>query len=1453
MIDEWLLLIKEFKKEGARARFEEICSTLFKNIYINKYVKTVRLSQGDGGIDIFIGEIGSEPIEVIQCKFFPEFGESQKNQIRESFNTVINSKEFVTKNWTLCIINEFNIDEHKWWLKWKKGVIKKYNLDDDFIDLNDGKDLINLLKKHNIYDITFGIDYKNQINEIHNHITGKETIPQIDVRKCLIDASYALLQIRNYIQDKTNTHILRNEPQVIYDWIISELPEKQKNVLILKGEKGLGKSVILKDLYEKLANENYKVLAIKADKFYAKSIDELEEKLFSGKIKFDKLISFAEIQDEKLIIIIDQIDALSLTLSSSREFIETYNRLISLLHNSKQVRVIISSRTFDLKYDAELSIYNSNEYKKISVHLLTLDDVKNTLMLFNINCSSTKVLELLRVPNNLDIYCRTFENSPVKNINSLKELYDELWKKHISASRNLRLKNLIYIIAQRMYLEQRISVGNIYEDEFFAEILYLKSNNLLIEFNNEIQFFHQTFYEYIFARQFVENKENLEDYLIENEQSLYVRSVIKMVLEYLREYDIKKYVQTIENILNQDIYRFHVKSLVINNLGLIQHPTIKEKAIVKNIILKHKNYEEVFINSIYSNGWIIFLISERIPEDYFFVERKETDTDEDYSFKKDKMFNYNWFLFRNNMNTSSREILQYLDSIEFENKNYFIAQLLTQIDDWTNEGLISYFEKYIPFEENTINRRENLWFFKVLKRIFPINKDYVYDKLALPILEVYKDVDFRYDFDHSLNSTIEELYKLSPEDTFEFLLRTFLQISEDTPAPYFNYEKIESPLYLNPKILKSERRIIRNGEKNIKDHLINSVIELKEEDIFKLYKKFKESNNIAILELLIRALNTNTSKFKNEVLEIIKILNEKNIFSGSDDNFQLQLRKLISNTYKHFSKDEKTLVNGILLNIRTTHDYWIHKNHAGKKTIYQKNFALKKYLFIKSLPLGDIIEFQPIYKVYQELKRKFGEINHLKALHVSEGGGGIVGPPLNQSAYQNMNIESWKRSMIKFNEDYKSNQFLKGGIFEHCQAFKDSVKENPEKFHELVDELFEDKRISNQYLTWGIIGLIEGNYDAEKVKILYKKFLSYDHDVLNYECIIYHQAEYFIKNKNIDKDIILYLQNVVLNYKEEKSENNNETFEHAINTVRGSALYQLMHCDYDKEFVEIIFSTIEIIIEDETCDNSIRSMIVYNLAYLNHFDIERSYKIFTKLTDTDNKSIIKSSLNSAQYFNHKYHTEMKSYFNRILEERELDKEKFILVSSWLFNLDEKKELYQKFVSTGQEAKLCALHVAEKFLINNDGEINEKALSILFDFITETDKEFAQEYSSIILRKFKIKDFKSLISFLDSYSKSIVCKKHPSYFLDYLIKCSKDYPKECMELVNNIDFSPTPNIQEMGYYDKEPVQLILGIYSKLVSEINKDKSLINKALDVFDNMLKQNHLRANAYEAIETLI
>lgn len=264
-------------------------------------------------------------------------------------------------------------------------------------------------------------------------------------------------------------------------------------------------------------------------------------------------------------------------------------------------------------------------------------------------------------------------------------------------------------------------------------------------------------------------------------------------------------------------------------------------------------------------------------------------------------------------------------------------------------------------------------------------------------------------------------------------------------------------------------------------------------------------------------------------------------------------------------------------------------------------------------------------------------------------------------------------------------------------------------------------------------------------------------------------------------------------------------------------------------------------------------MILHNLGYLNYLDIERAFKILVELTNTNNVEILKSSLNTAQYFNNKYHDEMNSYFDTLLDTPELHKQSYLLISSWLLGLDNDKKLYEKFINLSKNAKLCAIHVAEEFLINeNDATINKDALSILYDLIDEKDKDIAYEYACIILRKFKSNNFTVFFNFLKEYSKSQLCRDHPNYFLQYLLKCSKDNPQECMELLENMDFGNIPNIQESGYYDKEPVQLILGIYSKLVSEINKDKNLINKALDIFDGMLRHMHLRSSANQAIETL-
>jgi hypothetical protein len=81
----------------------------------------VRTVQGDGGIDVYVGEF-TDPagIDVYQAKFFvKEIGKSQKGQIRDSFTTIQNSPDFKAKTWTLCLPINMSAEETEWFEGWK--------------------------------------------------------------------------------------------------------------------------------------------------------------------------------------------------------------------------------------------------------------------------------------------------------------------------------------------------------------------------------------------------------------------------------------------------------------------------------------------------------------------------------------------------------------------------------------------------------------------------------------------------------------------------------------------------------------------------------------------------------------------------------------------------------------------------------------------------------------------------------------------------------------------------------------------------------------------------------------------------------------------------------------------------------------------------------------------------------------------------------------------------------------------------------------------------------------------------------------------------------------------------------------------------------------------------------------------------------------------------------------
>ena len=89
---DFTYLRDKYTLAGAREVFERICVQLLQHKFEDAY--PVEVFQGDGGIDIFIGDF-DEMIDVYQCKYFLEgLGDAQKSQVRESFNTAIKSEKF---------------------------------------------------------------------------------------------------------------------------------------------------------------------------------------------------------------------------------------------------------------------------------------------------------------------------------------------------------------------------------------------------------------------------------------------------------------------------------------------------------------------------------------------------------------------------------------------------------------------------------------------------------------------------------------------------------------------------------------------------------------------------------------------------------------------------------------------------------------------------------------------------------------------------------------------------------------------------------------------------------------------------------------------------------------------------------------------------------------------------------------------------------------------------------------------------------------------------------------------------------------------------------------------------------------------------------------------------------------------------------------------------------------
>ena len=183
--------------------------------------------------------------------------------------------------------------------------------------------------------------------------------PDISELKQKIKSTSSILHQHKNTWGQTGIHLPRLISHEIVSWLSRADLGTNENVGILVDQAGMGKTVIMRDILDELEAAGSVVFAVKADQqlFDATNSREFFETLFHSWSLEQAIDRLAKI--ERVVFLIDQIDALSLTLAHDEKALNVLLDVVAKLRRIPNVSILISCRLFDLNSDPVSGKLNS--------------------------------------------------------------------------------------------------------------------------------------------------------------------------------------------------------------------------------------------------------------------------------------------------------------------------------------------------------------------------------------------------------------------------------------------------------------------------------------------------------------------------------------------------------------------------------------------------------------------------------------------------------------------------------------------------------------------------------------------------------------------------------------------------------------------------------------------------------------------------------------------------------------------------------------------------------------------------------------------------------------------------------------------------------------------------------------------------------------------------------------
>jgi hypothetical protein len=149
----------------------------------------------------------------------------------------------------------------------------------------------------------------------------------------------------------------------------------------------------------------------------------------------------------------------------------------------------------------------------------------------------------------------------------------------------VRFASVVNEMAAAMSARQRLSIPRalLDENDLGQSLDVMASEHVVVLDGPRAAFFHEAFFDYVFARRWVAGEQSLLDWLSEGEQELFRRAQVRQILAHLRDLDAHRFVDEVRSSLSSDVVRVHIKDVLLSLLATLPDPSHEEWELLAEV------------------------------------------------------------------------------------------------------------------------------------------------------------------------------------------------------------------------------------------------------------------------------------------------------------------------------------------------------------------------------------------------------------------------------------------------------------------------------------------------------------------------------------------------------------------------------------------------------------------------------------------------------------------------------------------------------------------------------------------------------------------------------------------------------------------------------------------------------------------------------------------------------